>query len=224
MSKDLSEVARETYPECFGHNPLSFNDEHLGGTNTQGDPATYYHPHVWGYLFKQFNIKSMVDIGCGFGYAIKFIKEKFPDVEVLGVEGSKKVVNLCLFPKQTLQHDYCSGPLKLSTSYDLGWSTEFVEHVEEKYVPNFIETFKCCKYVAFTYASPGQGGHHHVNENTKEYWIDTMQNNGFEYLYDENQVLKEEAQKDMNELRTFDSNFYIFHFHERGLFFKNTLL
>ena len=31
-----------------------------------------------------------------------------------------------------------------------------------------------------TYASPGHGGHH-VNENTEQYWIDTLQKYGFTY-------------------------------------------
>ena len=41
-----------------------------------------------------------------------------------------------------------------------------------------------CKYLIMTYAPVGHGGHHHVNENTQEYWIDTMSNYGFKYLED----------------------------------------
>ena len=32
-----------------------------------------------------------------------------------------------------------------------------------------------------THAYPGQGGHHHVNEQEKEYWIDIFNKNDFRY-------------------------------------------
>jgi len=218
--EDIKLLAHERYPECFGENKYSFNDHHLGGTNVVGDPATYHHPNVWGYLFNTHGIASMVDIGSGFGFAMKFVKDHFPGIRVEGVEGSKKVCDLHLCPKSVVQHDYTTGPVTID-DFDLGWSTEFVEHVEEQYVPNFVETFKCCRYVAFTYAYKGQGGHHHVNENTEEYWIGVMESNGFEYLADETCKLRELAELDKQEvLAQYGTNF-IFHFQERGLFFKN---
>jgi len=222
MNTELFSLAHNTFPECFGgSNPYSFNDGHLGGTNVNGDAGTFYHPNVWSYLIEQYNIKSFVDIGCGFGYAIKFLKENFKGIEVIGVEGSPKVVQICLFPDLIKQHDYNTGPYAPSKVYDLGWSTEFVEHVEEQYSNNFIETFKKCRYAALSYGGIGQGGHHHVNENTQEYWVNKFEQAGFEFLQDETQKLKDLAAKDIEQLREFDNSPYIFHFFERGLFFKN---
>jgi len=224
-SIDVGEKAREKYPECFGENPKSFNDGHLGGTNTSGDPSTFIHPNVWGHLVNNFGVKSILDIGCGFGFAIKFIKDNFEGVDVDGVEGSPKVVDLCLFPDNITQHDYTTGAFVPDKTYDLGWSTEFVEHVEEKYAYNFIETFKKCKYVAFTFASIGQGGHHHVNENTQEYWVDKMSESNFEFLEKETLELRDLAVKDMEQCRgAFPEQFFIFHFQDRGILFKNNSL
>ncbi|MFZ4600147.1 MAG: hypothetical protein ACOYNN_16020, partial [Terrimicrobiaceae bacterium] len=51
--------------------------------------------------------------------------------------------------------------------------------VDEEYMPNFIETFKSCKYVIMTHALPGQPGHHHVNCQHAGYWLNVMEKNGF---------------------------------------------
>ena len=69
----------------------------------------------------------------------------------------------------------------ITKQYDLGWSVEFVEHVYEKYIPHYIQAMQKCKYLIMTYAPPGHGGHHHVNENTEQYWIATLQKYGFTY-------------------------------------------
>lgn len=242
MDTPLYYKAHEKYSECFSEShPESFNEERLGGTNVNGDPGTYFHPNVWGYFFNTLNIKSIVDIGCGFGYAIDFIKKNFSNIEIIGIEGSPKVVSICLHPENIRQHDYNTGPYMLEKTFDLGWSTEFVEHVEEQYIPNFIATFKCCKYVAFSFGGPGQGGHHHVNCNTKEYWINKFKENNFEYLEKENIILNQLAEKDKNDLKTlynipehhfyniprenlfkYNPDHHCYHFLERGLFFKNS--
>ena len=70
------ERAHTKYPEYFDAGGYSFNDGHLGGTNVVGCPGTYYHPNLWKFIFEKFNIETMVDVGCGFGFAIKFIKDK----------------------------------------------------------------------------------------------------------------------------------------------------
>jgi hypothetical protein len=63
---------------------------------------------------------------------------------------------------------------------DIVWSCEFVEHVEEKYVDNFLAVFgRATKAVLMTHATPGQAGHHHVNCQPADYWIERMQARGF---------------------------------------------
>ncbi len=97
---------------------------------------------------------------------------------------------------------------------------EFVEHVSAEAMPNFIETMKKCKYVAMTFAGPGQGGHHHVNEQPAEYWIQHLENAGFKYEPEITEELRKVAQEDMDKY----SPFYQSHFISRGLFFTNTKL
>jgi len=78
------------------------------------------------------------------------------------------------------RHDFTTGPWAPDRKVDLVWSSEFLEHVDEKYIDNFMSAFsKATSMVVVTYATPGQGGHHHVNENTEAYWIGQFESHGF---------------------------------------------
>ena len=134
--------------------------------------------------------------------------------DVVSVDGSEKVKEVSLVPDNFILNDYEKGSAITDNKFDLAWSCEFVEHVYEEFMPNFISDFQKCKYVAMTFAYPGQGGHHHVNENTQEYWLNVMQENGFTFLEEETNILRS--------LATVEGP-YTSHFGLRGLFFKNDL-
>ena len=219
--------AEELYPDNLKGE--SFNDGDLGGCNVFGDPATHY-PIMWKHLVDKFDIKSIVDVGCGFGYSLDFFKKNFNLDWVAGVEGSKKVVELALNNSDIIQHDYSvDGPLQTEPA-DLVWSTEFVEHIHADYLDNFMETFKCGKYLAITYAYIRQRGHHHVNENTEEYWIEQATARGFSYDETVTKELREKTLEDWKDPRSPVDQSRVanwnapYHFATRGLFFKNDLL
>jgi hypothetical protein len=44
-----------------------------------------------------------------------------------------------------------------------------------------MDSFQKTKYVIVTHAFPGQGGHHHVNEQAYEYWVQTFARYGFNF-------------------------------------------
>lgn len=77
-------------------------------------------------------------------------------------------------PHSTLADASCTGRTE---------TREFVEHAEERFVPNILATFARCRYVAMTHALPGQGGHHHVNEQHSGYWIEKLASVG--HVYDD---------------------------------------
>ena len=191
---------------------------HLGGFFDEGDGGTYY-PNMWSYLINKYQIKNILDIGCGRGYSSLYFQSL--GCNTIGIDGSINAQKLSLIPNNFILHDYSTGPSPLKESFDLGWSCEFVEHIEEKYIPNFIKDFKKCKYICMTYAGLGQSGHHHVNCNTEDYWIKTLQNNNFAFLKDDTATLRDEAIKD-KELQ--DNERFHFHFLNRGLLFSNTEL
>ena len=189
------------------------NEGHVGGFIIEKDPATYT-PHLWEYLCKKFNIKTVLDVGCGMGHAIGEFNKHCD--EVVGVDGSKYVVENSLFTDQIFYHDFSVGTLETEDRYDLCWSCEFVEHVDEEYRDNFLEVFAYAKHLAITYAEPGQPGHHHVNCQPKEYWIEHLKRYGFEYDEEVTQELREVAYKDALE---YNSQYKDNHFNLRGLFF-----
>lgn len=154
-------VAAETAPVVAGH---------LGGYLPGGDAATQF-PALWDWLVDgPLAVRSVIDVGCGDGQAVEHFRRR--DCDALGIEG---------VPQPSLsiiEHDYTSGPFPHLpaelTRADLCWSCEFVEHVEEQYVPNFLATFQCADLVLMTHATPGQPGYHHVNCQPREYWIDRL--------------------------------------------------
>lgn len=189
------------------------DEGHLGGFLIEKDPATFM-PHLWKYLCDKFKVKSVLDVGCGMGHAIgEFLKHCD---HVIGVEGSQFVYNNSPFKNNIKFHDFTKGPVTLDEKYDLCWSCEFVEHVEEEYRDNFLEAFSTAKYLAITYAEPGQDGHHHVNCQPKEYWIEHLKRYGFRYDEELTNELKEVTYKDAIEI---NSTYMDNHFYNRGLFF-----
>ena len=149
--------------------------EHLGGHMNK--------VHIDGgalhYVQRTFGLESMIDIGCGPGSQVVLATQL--GFNAIGIDGDWTVL-----PKDEnfYLHDFTTGPWlpSISTKFDLAWSVEFLEHIEEKYLPNVFDTFKLCKYVIVTHALPGQNGHHHVNCQFPSYWIDKFSEYNFQFL------------------------------------------
>ena len=157
--------------------------EHLGGHEGE----THLDDGALSYLVEKLGIKSMLDIGCGPGGMVELALDK--GLAVWGVDGDDKVERSDKAKERIAIHDFATGPYKTDV-FDLAWSVEFVEHVDKEYMPNFLETFKSCKYVAMTHALPGQPGHHHVNCMPIEYWCGAMEAIGFKLLVDETNEMR----------------------------------
>ena len=153
---------------------------HLGGSSLSGDPVPFM-PDVWGYVCLTYHVHSILDIGCGVGCNARWLLDH--GFDVWGVEGLPEYVAKTLLPGDCIiQHDYTEGPWVPPCVFDLGLCTEFVEHVEARFVPNFVASFRLCRYVLMSFATPGQGGYHHVNEQPETYWLSIMENAGFWHL------------------------------------------
>jgi 2-polyprenyl-3-methyl-5-hydroxy-6-metoxy-1,4-benzoquinol methylase len=157
------------------------NESHLGGYGTlqqseHGDPYTF-NPDIWTEIIKTFEVKSVLDVGCGLGFSVRWFKEQ--GLDVLGIEGSSQAIKDSVCPENIIQWDYTIGKLELDKKFDLIHCCEFVEHVEEQYVDNFLDTFKHGRYILMTHAIPNQPGIHHVNCRTSKYWVEKMNKIGY---------------------------------------------
>jgi len=162
--------------------------DHLGGhlNKVHTDRATF------SYLQTRYQIKSMIDIGCGPGDMVMIASDR--GIHAVGVDGDFTLKNT--WKARDLQitlHDFTQGKPDIDFNFDLGWSVEFLEHVEEQYLDNFMSIFAQCKYVVCTAAPPGHPGHHHVNCQPKEYWIEKFDGYGFEYDEEVTETIKENS-------------------------------
>ena len=146
--------------------------EHLGGhlnrTNTD-EPLLRY-------VKDRFKIETMLDIGCGPG-GMKEIANGM-GIDWYGVDGDTTVIENTDY---SLVHDFTFGEAKIDKTFDLIWCTEFLEHIEEKYVPNYMPLFEKGKMAVVTAAPPGWPGHHHVNCREESYWVDIFKNYGLRF-------------------------------------------
>lgn len=144
----------------------------LGGNIRHGDAATFV-PNLWRYLIDRFAVRSMLDVGCGEGHAVNFFFKQ--GVMAHGIDGLRANIDHAVAP--IALHDLLGGPYVMPV--DLVWSCEVAEHILPEKVGNYIDTLANGKIVAMTHAVPGQGGHHHVNCQPDEYWIELMRSRGY---------------------------------------------
>ena len=149
--------------------------DHLGGhlNRTNIDEGALH------WLIDKFKPVSFLDIGCGPGGMVEHAASK--NLFSVGIDGDPSVAG-----PNIVTHDFEDGPINMQHDmlggvFDIGWSVEFVEHVYEKYMDNYMPAFKACKVVVITYAPPGTPGHHHVNLQEESYWIKKFNQYGFTY-------------------------------------------
>ena len=161
----------------------------MGGNYVGGN----LYPALWTWLAKIYDVKSILDVGCGIGESTYVLNNMGFDTTC--VEGysknkelSKKIFgNDINFISLDFEHNYYRG-----SAIDMIWCSEVAEHVPPEFIDNFMKTMAKSRVVAGTFPPPGTEGHNHVNLQTKEWWIAKYKEYGFDY----------------DEKNTFNSYFY----------------
>lgn len=161
---------------------------HLGGAHEGGDSNTIM-VDVWGWALTQYELKSVLDIGCGYGYTLKWFADHGL-CQIKGIEGCHEYVEKSVVPGCVVEHDFTTGPAPVAQPFDLVWSAEFVEHVEEQYIPNFMPAFQLARHAIITHAEPGQAGCHHVNCKSTSYWVGIFAQYGFQHDQERTDLLR----------------------------------
>ena len=157
---------------------------------------------------------TILDLGCGSGGQV-YEAQKL-GFNVLGVDG-----DFTLLREESelfVTHDFTKGKLEVDShlalikNYDMIWCCEFVEHIKEKYVDNWMSLTQKGKYVFMTYSNLGKLGHYHVNCQPLEYWVSLYDKYGFKY--------NEELTNESKEVSTMAREFW----KENGLVFERKQL
>lgn len=181
-------------------------NSHLGGH----EGKTHLDNGAMEYFINSFKVKSFLDIGCGPGGMVK-LASKY-GLKALGIDGDHTLSRFD--SSKFVIHDYNTSGYIPEYSFDIGWSCEFVEHVYEKFLPNYVQSFTSCKKLMITYAPPGWPGHHHVNCQEEDYWVQRLQEHGFSYRPDWTEALRKSSTMNIkNPKKAFVKN--------RGLMFEN---
>jgi 2-polyprenyl-3-methyl-5-hydroxy-6-metoxy-1,4-benzoquinol methylase len=121
------------------------------------------------YIARSFPVKTMIDVGCGPGGMVEIAKEI--GLDVIGIDGDSNV-------RPDILHNFDYGPLDVEP-YDLAWSVEFLEHIEEHFLRNVFSVLKKARWVFCTHNQ--KPGPWHFNCRSNEYWIAVFDMFGFNY-------------------------------------------
>jgi hypothetical protein len=177
--------------------------EDLGGNLRHGDTNSIT-PFFWRYLIERFAVRSLLDVGAGEGHALGIFHRM--GVIAHGIDGLDRNVRNAKFP--IALHDITMGPYLFPC--DMTLCVEVVEHIEEAYVDNLVTTLANAPVVVMTHGHPGQPGHHHVNNQPREYWVEKLGQRGYGLSIDNDKF------RDMARRENADC-----YFSESGLVFLN---
>ena len=113
--------------------------------------------------------RSMLDIGCGNGEQVLLARSLGYDA--LGVDWQS-------YP-HTVRHDFTRGRYDPGRDFDLGWSVEFLEHIPERFQPNYLPAFRRCRWLVVT--ASGFAADDHYTLRHPGYWIALFEREGFEF-------------------------------------------
>jgi hypothetical protein len=187
----LEAKVNEKYEHEFNY-VTDKNKRHLGGNLGGGDPGTFY-PALWHWLVDTYKVKTLLDVGCAEAHSTQWFQTH--GVEAIGIDGLEQNIDngLARGVKDLFICDLTKDKFNFISPIDMIWCCEVVEHIEEIFIGNLFGTFNNvnANIVVMTFGQPGQAGWHHVNCQPKEYWIEKMNDNGFQFLETDTKISRE---------------------------------
>ncbi|MDD5302698.1 MAG: class I SAM-dependent methyltransferase [Elusimicrobia bacterium] len=126
-----------------------------------------------------FRPKRLVDLGAGCGvYGHRFAKNGVDVVSIDGVVPPAEHSYPVVFQARDLTVPFEN----VWGEFDLALCLEVAEHIPEALAGAFLDNLlRFSDRLILSAAQPNQGGHHHVNERPKRYWVARLAEKGFAY-------------------------------------------
>lgn len=124
-------------------------------------------------------IASVADFGCARGTWLKTWGELGVE-DFLGIDGYAGESEEMYIPANQFRAQNLNEPIDLERRFDLAQSLEVAEHLNPATAQNFVASLtRHADMVLFSAAPPGQGGEHHINEQSYEFWRGLFAAHGF---------------------------------------------
>jgi SAM-dependent methyltransferase len=139
-------------------------------------------PLIAGQVMADFEVGSMIDVGCGAGEYLAEFRNR--GIEVHGVELAEAALRRCRERGlDVVPFDLTEPGAVLPWTADLVTSFEVAEHLAEQHAKNFVRilTTAARRHIVMTAALPGQPGLCHVNCQAKSYWVELLAERGFQF-------------------------------------------
>lgn len=130
--------------------------------------------------YKKNNISNVLDLGCGIGSYIKYLREN--GIDAIGVD---KIDNIEYIENKDLTKPYFN-PKSYVQTFEVG------EHIPKEYENIFVDNIcNNAKHgIIMSWALPGQGGDGHINEKNLTDIIKLIENKGFKLNKDETNKIR----------------------------------
>ncbi len=155
------------------------------------NPEFKYQEEFGKIICKTFDIKSVIDFGCGVANGLYGASQL--NIPIKGMEIT--LINSIEFINPTIRkyitdEDITSNTFDNSKKYDCAWSFEVAEHIKSYDSTQFIKNITSVaeRLIVFTAAPPGQGGVGHINCQPPEFWENLFKKFGF--INNQNYTLK----------------------------------
>jgi SAM-dependent methyltransferase len=167
----LREALPISHDELYDEKYYEFVDE-VASTSTDAMADSIvgeYHP------------SSVLDVGCGTGTLLVSLRAR--GVPGIGLEYSRAALRVCLRRGLDVRRfDLERDRLPPLGRFDVVISTEVAEHLPASCADRYVDVLcAAADVVVFTAATPGQGGHDHVNEQPHDYWMAKFRARGFSF-------------------------------------------
>ena len=130
-------------------------------------------------LYDLFQPKRLVDLGTGCGVYAHYFSQK--EVDVLAIDGVITPAEHS-YPVHIKIRDLTAPIENVWGDFDMALCLEVAEHIPEDLADAFLSNIThFSDRLILSAAQPNQGGHHHVNEQPKRYWVGKLAQHGFAY-------------------------------------------